>query len=176
MCDRFFTFGKNTIMPSFDLVSKVDLQTLDNAINTVNKEITNRFDFKGSHVLIDLNKKEYKVNLEADSEMKIQQIIDVMISRSMKQGLAAEVYDLSKEPYQSGKVVKKEIIVKNGIKQEDAKKIVKLIKDSGVKVQAAIMDDIIRVTGKKIDDLQEVIHASKGWGLNIAFQYINMKS
>ena len=163
-------------MPSFDLVSKVDLQTLDNAVNTVEKEIKNRFDFKGSHVLIDLNKKEFNLNLEAESEMKLQQVIDVLISRSMKQGLAAEVYDLSKEPFQSGKVVKKEIPVRNGIKQEDAKKIVKLIKDSGLKVQAAIMDDIIRITAKKIDDLQAVIQASKGWDLGLALQYINMKN
>lgn len=163
-------------MPSFDFSSKVDLQTLDNAINTVNKEITNRFDFKGSHVVIDLNKKEFKVNLEADSEMKLDQIVDVMISRSIKQGLAGEIYDLSKEAYQSGKVVKKEVIVRNGIKQEDAKKIVKLIKDAGLKVQAAIMDDIIRVTGKKIDDLQDVIQASKSWNLGIALQVVNMKS
>lgn len=136
-------------MPSFDFSSKVDLQTLDNAINTVVKEITNRFDFKGGHVVIDLNKKDFNIKLEADSEMKIDQIIDVMINRSLKQGLAAEIYDLSKEPYQSGKVVKREVPVKNGIKQEDAKKIVKLIKDSGLKVQAAIMDDVIRVTAKK---------------------------
>ena len=163
-------------MPSFDFSSKVDLQTLDNAINTIKKEITNRFDFKDSHVVIELNKKDYKVNLEADSDMKIGQIVDVMISRSLKQGLAAEIYDLSKEPYQSGKVVKKEVLVRNGIKQEDAKKIVKLIKDSGLKVQAAIMDDIIRVTGKKIDDLQEVIQASKGWNLGIALQMVNTKS
>ena len=163
-------------MPSFDFSSKVDLQTLDNAINVVHKEITNRFDFKGSHVVIDLNKKDFKLNLEADSEMKISQITDVLISRSMKQGLAAEVYDLSKEPYQSGKVVKKEVLVRNGIKQEDAKKIVKLIKDSGLKVQAAIMDDIIRITGKKIDDLQEVIQASKSWNTGIALQVVNMKS
>ncbi len=163
-------------MPSFDLVSKVDLQTLDNAVNVVKKEIVNRFDFKDSHVVIDLNKKEFKLNLEADSEMKLQQIIDVLISRSMKQGLAAEIYDLSKEPFQSGKVTKQEVPVRNGIKQEDAKKMVKLIKDSGIKVQAAIMDDIIRVTGKKIDDLQEVIQASKGWNLGVPLQYINMKS
>jgi uncharacterized protein YajQ (UPF0234 family) len=163
-------------MPSFDMVSKVDLQTLDNAVNVVNKEITNRFDFKGSHVLIELNKKDFKLNLEADSDMKIQQIVDVLISRSMKQGLAAEVYDLSKEPYISGKITKKEVPVRNGIKQEDAKKIVKLIKDSGLKVQAAIMDDIIRITGKKIDDLQEVIQASKSWDIGIALQMVNMKS
>lgn len=163
-------------MPSFDLVSKVDLQTLDNAINTVDKEIRNRFDFKGNHVVIDLNKKEFKLNLEADSEMKLSQIIDVIISKSMKQGLAAEIYDFSKEPYQSGKVVKQEVLVRNGIKQEDAKKIVKLIKDGKYKVQAAIMDDIVRVSSKKIDDLQEVIQASKGWDLGLAFQYVNMKS
>jgi uncharacterized protein YajQ (UPF0234 family) len=163
-------------MPSFDFTSKVDLQTLDNAINVVSKEITNRFDFKGAHVLIELNKKDFKVNLEADSDMKIEQIVDVLISRSMKQGLAAEVYDLSKTPFISGKITKKEVPVRNGIKQEDAKKIVKLIKDSGVKVQAAIMDDIIRITGKKIDDLQEVIALSKGWDLGIALQYVNMKS
>ncbi len=163
-------------MPSFDITSKVDLQTLDNAVNTVKKEITNRFDFKDSHVVIDLNKKDFKVNLEADSEMKINQIIDVMISRSMKQGLAAEIYDLGKEAYPSGKVTKKEVPVRNGIKQEDAKKIVKLIKDSGLKVQASINDDIVRVTGKKIDDLQEVIQASKSWNLGIARQFDNMRS
>ncbi len=163
-------------MASFDMVSKVDLQTLDNAINVTHKEISNRFDFKGSHVVIELNKKEFKVNLEADSEMKLNQIVDVMISRSMKQGLAGEIYDLNKEAFQSGKVVKKEVPVRNGLKQEDAKKIVKLIKDSGMKVQAAIMDDIIRVTAKKIDDLQAVIQASKGWNLGIPLQYVNMKS
>ena len=163
-------------MPSFDFASKVDLQTLDNAINTVSKEVTNRFDFKGSHVVIELNKKDFKVNLEADSDMKLNQIVDVLISRSMKQGLAAEIYDLSKEPHQSGKVVKKEILVRNGIKQEDAKKIVKLIKDSGLKVQVAIMDDIIRVTVKKIDDLQDVIQESKSWNIGIALQQTNMKS
>jgi hypothetical protein len=163
-------------MPSFDMVSKVDLQTLDNAINVVSKEITNRFDFKGSHVVIDLNKKDFKLLLEADSDMKINQIIDVLISRSMKQGLAAEIYDLNKDPFVSGKVTKKEINVRNGIKQEDAKKIVKLIKDSGIKVQVAIMDDIIRVTGKKIDDLQEVIALSKSWNLGLALQFVNMKS
>jgi len=163
-------------MPSFDLVSKVDLQTLDNAVNTVEKEIKNRFDFKGNHVVIDLNKKEFKLNLEGESEMKLNQIIDVLISKSMKQGLAAEIYDLSKESFQSGKVVKKEIPVRNGLKQEDAKKIVKLIKDSGLKVQAAIMDDLIRITAKKIDDLQSVIQASKSWDLGLAFQYVNMKN
>ena len=163
-------------MPSFDIVSKVDLQTLDNAVNTASKEIKNRFDFKGNHVVIDLNKKEFEISLEADSEMKLDQIIDVLISKSMKQGLAAEIYDLSKDPFQSGKIVKKEVPVRNGISQEDAKKMVKLIKDAKFKVQASIMDDMVRVSGKKIDDLQAVIQASKGWDLGLALQYVNMKN
>jgi len=94
----------------------------------------------------------------------------------MKQGLAAEIYDLKNEPYQSGKIVKKEIVVRNGISQEDAKKIVKLIKDKKFKVQASIMDDIVRVSGKKIDDLQAIIQDSKGWDLGLALQYVNMKN
>lgn len=164
-------------MPSFDLVSKVDLQTLDNAVNTVKKEITNRFDFKDSHVSIDLNKKDLLLTIEVDSEMKLNQVIDVLISRTMKQGLEATIYDLeAKKGYQSGKLFKKEIPVRNGLKQDDAKKVVKHIKDAGLKVQVAIMDDMVRVTGKKIDDLQAVIQASKTWGMNIPFQYVNMKS
>jgi cyclic-di-GMP-binding protein len=163
-------------MPSFDLVSKVDLQNLDNAVNTASKEIKNRYDFKGNHVVIELDKKDFKIDLESESEMKINQIIDVLISKSMRQGLAAEIYDLNKPAFQSGKFFRKEITVRNGIRQEDAKKIVKLIKDSGLKVQAAIIDDMIRVSSKKIDDLQALIQASKGWNLGLAFQYVNMKS
>jgi uncharacterized protein YajQ (UPF0234 family) len=84
-------------MPSFDIASKVDIQTLDNAINVVKKEITNRFDFRDSHVVIDLNKKEYSILLEADSDMKLQQIIDVLISRAMKQGIDGNAFDFSKD-------------------------------------------------------------------------------
>jgi uncharacterized protein YajQ (UPF0234 family) len=163
-------------MPSFDIASKVDLQTLDNAINVAKKEITNRFDFKGNHVVIELDKKSLLLKLEADSDMKMNQIIDVLISKSMKQGLDVNVYDQTKEGYQSGKVWKKELTVRNGLKQDDAKKIVKAIKDSGLKVQAAIMDDIIRVTGKKIDDLQDVIALCRGGEFGLPLQYVNMKS
>ncbi len=163
-------------MPSFDIASKVDIQTLDNAVNTVKKEISGRFDFKNCHVVIDLNKKDYLLKLEADSDMKLQQIIDVLISRSVKQGIDANAYDFEKEAYPSGKVVKKEVAVRNGLKQDDAKKIVKLIKESEIKVQAAIMDNIVRVTGKKIDDLQAVMSKCKSAGLGFPLQFDNMKS
>jgi uncharacterized protein YajQ (UPF0234 family) len=162
-------------MPSFDIVSKIDPQTLDNAVNVTKKEIQNRFDFKDSPVSVELNKKEMRIELEAASDMKIKQIIDVLISRSIKQGLDPLAYDLSKEAYPSGKVTKKEIPVRNGLKQEDAKKIVKLIKDSGLKVQAAIMDDLVRVTGKKLDELQTVIQRCKTANLEVPLQYDNMR-
>ncbi|HRO85338.1 MAG TPA: YajQ family cyclic di-GMP-binding protein [Niabella sp.] len=163
-------------MPSFDFVSKVDGQALDNAVNVVQKELSNRFDFKGTHLVINLDKKTYKLHVETEDEMKMKQLLDVLISRAHKQGIAPEAFDLSKEGGIIGKVWKKEIEVRNGLKQEDAKKIVKLIKDSGLKVQVSINDDLVRVTGKKIDDLQSVIQASKGWNIEIPLQVENMRS
>jgi uncharacterized protein YajQ (UPF0234 family) len=163
-------------MPSFDIVSKVELQALDNAVNVVRKEITNRFDFKNSHVVLDLDKKDYKLNIETDDNMKMGQLTDVLVSRAHKQGIAPEAFDLSKDAYPSGKVVKKEVSVRNGLKQDDAKKVVKLIKDSGMKVQAQIMDDLVRVTGKKLDDLQAVIKLCQGADLGIPLQFVNMRS
>jgi len=163
-------------MPSFDIASKVDLQTLDNAINTVKKEISNRFDFKNSPVEIELNKKDYVVSITVESDMKMKQVIDVIISRSMKQGIDANAFDFEKDAYPSGKTVKKEVSVTNGLKQDDAKKIVKLVKDSALKVQVQIMDDVVRVTGKKIDDLQEVIALLRGANLALPLQFTNMKS
>jgi uncharacterized protein YajQ (UPF0234 family) len=163
-------------MPSFDIVSKVDAQALDNAVNVTSKEITNRFDFKGSHVVINLDKKDYKINIETEDEMKMRQLCDVLMSRSHKQGIDPMAFDFSKEGNQSGKVWKKEVPVRNGLAQEDAKKIIKLIKDSGLKVQASINDDLVRVQGKKIDDLQEVIQLCKTSNLQIPLQYVNMRS
>lgn len=163
-------------MPSFDIVSKVDLQSLDNSVNVTKKEVTNRFDFKDAHVVIDLNKKDSKIDIETDDDMKMRQLTDVLLSRAMKQGIDPAAFDFSKDAYQSGKLVKKEVPVRNGLKQEDAKKVVKLIKDSGLKVQVQIMEDLVRVTGKKIDDLQEVIQLCKTSALDLPLQYVNMRS
>ena len=163
-------------MPSFDIASKVDLQTLDNAINIAKKEIDNRFDFKGSHISLELNKKDMVLNLEVESEMHLKQVIDVILTKAMRQGLEANSFDQSKEPTGSGKYMRKAIPIKNGIDRDAAKKIVKVIKDSGLKVQAAIMDDIIRVTAKKIDDLQDVIQLCRSANLDLPLQFINMKS
>jgi uncharacterized protein YajQ (UPF0234 family) len=163
-------------MPSFDIVSKVDMQTLDNAVNVTKKEIENRFDFKGSHVKIELDKKDSKIQLETDSDMQMRQVTDVLISRSVKQGIDALAFDFSKDAYPSGKMFRKEVPVRTGLKQEDAKKVVKLIKDAGLKVQTQIMEDVVRVTGKKIDDLQEVIQLCKTSQMDFPMQYVNMRS
>ncbi|MGC8750902.1 YajQ family cyclic di-GMP-binding protein [Hydrotalea sp.] len=163
-------------MPSFDIASKVDLQTLDNTINTVKKEIQGRFDFKDSPVVIDLNKKDFTLMLEVESEMKMKQVIDILISRGMKQGIPANAFDFNKDAYPSGKIMKKEVTVKNGLKQDVAKKIVKAVKDSGLKVQPSIMDTIVRVTAKKIDDLQAVIKLCKETDFGVPLQFENMKS
>ena len=163
-------------MPSFDIASKVDLQTLDNAINVAKKEIDNRYDFKGAHVVLELNKKDMIIDLEVEGDMKLKQLEEVVLTKAMRQGLEVNSFDMSKEPTPSGKYVKKKIPVKNGIDKDAAKKIVKLIKDSGQKVQAAIMDDIIRVTAKKIDDLQAVIQLCRSSNLDLPLQFVNMKS
>ena len=127
-------------------------------------------------VSIELNKKDYKLDIETSDDMKMRQLIDVLINRAHKQGISPEAFDMTKEPYPSGKVVKQEVSVRNGLKQDDSKKIIKLIKDSGTKVQAQIMDDLVRVTGKKIDDLQAVIKLCQDSSLGIPLQFINMRS
>lgn len=162
-------------MPSFDIASKVDLQTLDNAINVVNKEISTRYDFKGAHIEVELNKKDMVVNLEVENEMQLAQVEDIIITKSMRQGIDANSFDRSKTHSASGKYIRKAMPVKNGIDRDYAKKIVKMIKDSGLKVQVAIQDDTIRVTAKKIDDLQSVIQLCKSSDIDLPLQYTNMK-
>jgi uncharacterized protein YajQ (UPF0234 family) len=125
---------------------------------------------------VDFNKKDMKINLETSDDMKMRQLVEILINRANKQGISPHAFDLSKDAYPSGKTVKQEILVKNGLKQEDAKKINKLIKDSGLKVQTQIMDDILRVTGKKIDDLQEVMQMCKTADLDLPLQFENMRS
>ena len=163
-------------MPSFDISSKVDLQTLDNAVNIAKKEIDTRYDFKGAHIKLELNKKDMVINVEVENDMQLKQLEDILITKSMRQGIEANAFDLSKEFEASGKYLRKNIKIQNGIDRDAAKKIVKRIKDSGLKVQAAIMDDIIRVTAKKIDDLQDVIQLCKTGNLDMPLQFVNMKS
>ncbi len=164
-------------MPSFDIVSKLDTQSLDNAINNAKKEILNRYDFHDSKSSIELDKKTNSLTIITENDMRLKAIIDSIISRMMKQHLDPNSLDLDKQHFSiSGNMIRKDIAVKEGIDKETAKKIVKKIKDSGLKVQASIMDDQVRVQGKKIDDLQSVIQLCRGENFGQPLQYINMRN
>lgn len=163
-------------MPSFDIVSKIDHQSLDNAVNNAKKEITTRFDFRNSKSSLELDKKNLLINILTEDEMKITTIEDILRSRVMKQNIDPMCLDFGKEKYASGNMIKKDIKIKEGIDKETAKKIVKIIKDANLKVQAQIQDEQVRVTGKKIDDLQAAIAAVRGADIEIPVQFINMKS
>ena len=163
-------------MPTFDIVSKIDGQTLDNAINTAKKEILNRYDFNDSKSTIDLDKKTNEITIVTENDMRLKAIQDSIISRMVKQQLDPNALDFGKEQYASGSMIRKEIKVKEGIDKEVAKKIIKKIKDSGLKVQTSIMDDQVRVQGKKIDDLQAVISLCRSETFEQPLQYINMRN
>lgn len=163
-------------MPSFDIQSKVDLQTLDNAINTVKRELDTRYDLRGSNSAVDLDKKALTIKLSTEDHLKLDAILDILLERSTKQKVDVKSYDLSAEPVPSGKLLYRTVKVKQGIDRETAKKIVKAIKDSGLKVQPQIMDDMVRVTGKKIDDLQAVMALCREKDFELPLQFDNMKS
>ncbi len=163
-------------MPSFDIVSKIDGQTLDNAINTAKKEILNRYDFNGSKSTIDLDKKTNEITIVTENDMRLKAIIDCIISRMSKQQLDPQALDFGKDQYASGNMIRKEVKIKEGIDKEVAKKVVKKIKDSKLKVEAAIMNDQVRVTAKKIDDLQAVISLCRSEDFGQPMQYINMRA
>ncbi|PVY44071.1 YajQ family cyclic di-GMP-binding protein [Pontibacter virosus] len=165
-------------MASFDIISKVDPQIMDNAVNVARKEIMNRYDFRDTKGSLEFDKKNNEVHISMENDMRLQHTEDVLISKMVKQGLDATALDFSKEAYASGAMVKKDIKVKAGIDKETSKKIMKLIKDSKVKVSPAIMDETIRVTGKKIDDLQQVIAVlrTNAEEIGMPLQYVNMKS
>lgn len=163
-------------MPSLDILSKVDIQMLDNAINVVKREVDTRYDLRGTNTTIELDKKALTIRLSTDDHMKLDSVLDVLLERSGKQKVDVRSYDLSEEPVPSGKSLYRIIKVKQGIERETAKKIVKAIKESGLKVQPQIMDDMIRVTGKKIDDLQEVMALCREQDFEVPLQFDNMKS
>jgi len=163
-------------MPSFDILSKVDPQTLDNAINTAKRELETRYDLRGSNSSIEFDKKALTIKLCTEDHLKLDSLVDILLERSTKQKVDVRAYDLSAEPTPNGKLLYRTIKVKQGLERETAKKIVKAIKDSGLKVQPQIMDDMIRVTGKKIDDLQAVMALCRTEDFEVPLQFENMKS
>lgn len=159
-------------MPSFDVVSEVDAHELANAVDQANREIGTRFDFKGSGAKIE--HAEALFTLHANNEFQIKQISDILHGKLAKRGVDIAVLKADKIEI-SGSKAQQKITVRQGIESELAKKIVKLIKDSKLKVQAAIQGEQVRVTGKKRDDLQEVMALLRGAQLELPLQYTNFR-
>jgi cyclic-di-GMP-binding protein len=160
-------------MPSFDVVSKVDMQEIDNAVNLSVKEIEQRYDFKGTHNEITLENDSI-VLLGAD-DYKLQAITDILKGKLVRRGVSPKNFDYGKKEPASGGAVRQRVGIVQGIEKEKGKEIIKAIKDSKLKVQPQIMEDQVRVTGKKIDDLQEVIQVLKSKDFGIELQYINFR-
>ena len=163
-------------MPSFDIVSELDMQEVDNAVNMAQKEIAQRFDFRGGKSSIELDKTAKKIKILADDDMKLRSIHQIVESKLAKRGVDLRGLKYSKEESGSGGIIRQEIDLKAGLDKEEAKEITKLIKESKVKVQAQIQDEQVRVTSKSIDELQAAISVLKKGELKFPLQYINMRS
>jgi uncharacterized protein YajQ (UPF0234 family) len=159
-------------MPSFDVVSEVDAHELTNAVDQANREIGNRFDFKGSDAKIERSERE--LTLVADAEFRIKQMQDILRGKLVKRGIDIACLE-EKDIETSLNQARQTIVVRQGIDKELAKKIVKKVKDSKIKVQAAIQGEQVRITGKKRDDLQETIAMLKEADLGLPLQFTNFR-
>lgn len=158
---------------SFDIVSQVNLQEVDNALNQAVKEIDQRFDFKGSHTTVDWNDKE--ITLNTSDDFKIKSVVEVIKEKLVKREISIKALEFGKIENALGGRAKQVITIKQGIDQEQAKILTKLIKDSKIKVQAQIQGDAVRVSGKNKDDLQQVIQLIKNQDLQINLQFVNYR-
>ena len=161
-------------MPSFDVVSKVTMHEVDNALNQTNKELGQRFDFRGVKFSIELKRAEKLILLTAPEEYKLDALWDVLQSKLVKRGVDIVALELGKPDIQL-KTATQLVTVREGIETAEAKKMIKLIKDRKMKVQAAIQGDQLRVTGKKRDDLQEVIALLKENDFGMPLQFKNFR-
>ena len=160
-------------MPSFDIVSEVNKVELKNAVDQANKEIANRFDFKGSDARIE--QAELVLTLYADDDFKLKQVTDLLLTKSAKRGVDARMFDTKSVEKIGGTKVKQAVHVKVGIEQEKAKSIVKLLKDSKMKLQASIQGNAVRVSGAKKDDLQAAIQLVRKSVADIPLQFQNFR-
>jgi uncharacterized protein YajQ (UPF0234 family) len=163
-------------MPSFDVVSEIDLQEVDNAVNQAVKEISTRFDFRGGKSTVELDKENKVIKITADDEMKLRAIHQILEGKFAKRDIDCRALKYGDEEAGSGNIIRQSVSLISGLSKEDAKKVTKTIKDTKLKVQAQIQDEQVRVTAKKIDDLQAVISALKGSNLGLPLQYVNMRS
>lgn len=162
-------------MPSFDLVSKINVQEIDNTVNSAVRELTNRYDFKGAIFSIEFKSKEMLIIIIADSDYKLEAVRDSLKVFATKRGVDVKAFDFQAPQKAGGNTLRQEVKLKNGIDQDCAKKITKHIKDLKLKVQASIRADEVRVEGKKRDDLQEAMTSIRSFDFGIPLQFINFR-
>jgi cyclic-di-GMP-binding protein len=162
-------------MPSFDILCEANAVELKNAVDTANKEIANRFDFKGSDARLELKEKEHEITVFADDDFKLGQVRDVLLAKMAKRGVDARFLKGEDPQKIGGDKMKQKYTVKNGVESDLAKKIVKLIKDNKLKVQASIQGDVVRVTGTKKDDLQAAIQLVRGGVTEVPLKFDNFR-
>jgi uncharacterized protein YajQ (UPF0234 family) len=162
-------------MPSFDIVSRIDLQEVDNAVNITKKAILSRYDFRQSKTEITLDKKDKKIHVITEDEMRLRAVHDTLIENLVKRKVDRKCLEAKPPEMAAHGMIQREIVIKEGVDSDNARSIVKMIKDRKLKVQAAIQENQVRVTGKKIDDLQEVIQLLRSTSLPIPLQFINMQ-
>jgi uncharacterized protein YajQ (UPF0234 family) len=163
-------------MASFDIISRVDLQEIDNAVNITKKAILSRYDFRQSKTEITLDKREKKIRVTTEDDMKMRAVQDTLIENLARRKVDRKFLDPGESHMAAQGMVQREIAIKEGVDSDTARNIVKLIKDQRLKVQAAIQDSQVRVTGKKIDDLQTVIRMLREANIPIPLQFVNMQS
>jgi hypothetical protein len=162
-------------MPSFDITCQANAVELKNAVDTANKEVANRFDFKGSDARFELNEKEHEITAYADDEFKLGQVRDVLMGKMAKRGVDVRFLKPETPEKIGGDKMKQKVTVKNGVEQELAKRIVKMLKDGKLKVTASIQGDVVRVTGSKKDDLQSAIQLVRGTVTDVPLKYENFR-
>lgn len=160
---------------SFDIVSEIDLQEVDNAVNQALKEIHQRYDLKESNTTIELNKKDKLLTINTKDDYSLKQSIDILQTKFIRRGISIKALKLNEPEQAAGGRLKQIINLQSGISKDNAKKIIKMIKDSKLKVNAQIQDEQVRVTGPKIDDLQAVIKMIKEADFDFPTQFVNMK-
>lgn len=161
-------------MPSFDIVSKVNLQEVDNAVNQAKKEIETRYDFRGSKSSISLSTKD-EIDIIADDDFKLNAVIEILKAKMVKRNVPLKSLVMGKVEKASGDTLRQKIKIKQGLSQEEMKELSKIIKDTKLKVQTQILGDELRVSGKKIDDLQKVISHLKSIDFKVPLQFVNYR-
>ncbi len=162
-------------MPSFDIVSEIDMQEVRNAVENANRELATRFDFRQVAASFELNEKNESIKVSSESDFQVRQLVDILREKLLKRGIEGTALEIPEQIEHSGKAWSVDASMKKGITTDIAKKIVKLIKDSKLKVQSQIQGDEVRVTGKSRDDLQNVMALVRKGNLGQPFQFKNFR-